>query len=112
LIVDQVMKELSCHDPKMAAYCQVVCLLEDKFEGLELNHITRRFNEAADELMKLASGGAPVFTGVFASNLYEPSVTYQGSVQDGSKPPEPASGAGRPRPSSTLRLWKSMRTQR
>jgi ribonuclease HI len=41
LIVDQVMKESSCHDPKMAAYCQVVHLLEDKFDGLELNHIVR-----------------------------------------------------------------------
>jgi ribonuclease HI len=41
LIVDQVMKESSCHNPKMAAYCQVVRLLEDKFDGLELNHMAR-----------------------------------------------------------------------
>jgi ribonuclease HI len=41
LIVDQVMKESSCHDPKMAAYCRMVRLLEDKFDGLELNHIKR-----------------------------------------------------------------------
>jgi ribonuclease HI len=91
LIVDQVMKESSCHDPKMASYCQVVRLLEDKFDGLELNHIARRSNEAADELAKLASDRAPVPTGVFASNLYKPSVTYQESAQDDSEPP--ASGA-------------------
>jgi hypothetical protein len=33
------MKELSYHDPKMAAYCQEVRKLEDKFDGLELSHI-------------------------------------------------------------------------
>ena len=69
------MKESSCHDPKMTAYCQAVCLLEDKFDGLELSHVARRFNEAADELTKLASGQAPVPADVFASDLYEPSVT-------------------------------------
>jgi ribonuclease HI len=56
LIIDQIIKDSSCHDPKMAAYCQVVCLLEDKFDGLKLNHIARHSNEAADELAKLASG--------------------------------------------------------
>jgi ribonuclease HI len=56
LIMDQVMKESSYHDPKMAAYYQVVHLLEDKFDGLKLNHIVRQFNEVADELEKLASG--------------------------------------------------------
>ena len=55
LIVDQVMKELSCHDPKMEAYYKLVHRLEDKFDGLELNHIARKFNEAADELAKMAS---------------------------------------------------------
>jgi hypothetical protein len=34
----------------------VVRLLEDKFDGLDLNHIARRLNEVADELTKLASG--------------------------------------------------------
>ena len=39
LVVDQVMKESNCHDPKMEAYCKLVCRLEDKFDGLKLNHI-------------------------------------------------------------------------
>ena len=39
LIIDQVMKESNCHDPKMEAYCKLVRRLEDKFDGLELNHI-------------------------------------------------------------------------
>ena len=41
LVVDQVMKESSCVNPKMAAYCQEVRKLEDKFHGLELNHVLR-----------------------------------------------------------------------
>nr|CAB3504979.1 unnamed protein product [Digitaria exilis] len=60
LVVDQVMKESSCHDEKMAAYCQAVRNLEDKFDGLELHHIARRYNEEADELAKIASGRATV----------------------------------------------------
>ncbi|XP_066374487.1 uncharacterized protein [Miscanthus floridulus] len=31
LVVNQVMKESSCKRPLMAAYCQEVCKLEDKF---------------------------------------------------------------------------------
>ena len=46
------MKESSCHDTKMAAYCQEIRQLEDKFDGLELNHVPRRLNEAADALVK------------------------------------------------------------
>ena len=56
LVVNQVMKESSCHDIKMAAYYQEVRWLEDKFDGLELNHIPRRLNEATDALAKVASG--------------------------------------------------------
>ena len=78
--MDQVMKESSYHDPKMVAYYQAVRLLEHKFDDLELNHITRRFNKAVDQLTKLASSRAPVPIDIFAIDLYEPSVTYQGSV--------------------------------
>ena len=56
LVVNQVMKESSCHDTKMATYCQEVRRLEDKFNGLELNHIPRCLNEAANMLTKAASG--------------------------------------------------------
>ena len=34
LVIDQVMKESSCHNTKMAMYCQEVHKLEDKFNGL------------------------------------------------------------------------------
>ena len=39
LVIDQVMKESSYHNTKMAAYSREVRQLEDKFDGLELNHI-------------------------------------------------------------------------
>ena len=50
------MKEASCHDEKMEVYYRAVRKLEDKFHGLELNHIVRKYNEEADELAKIASG--------------------------------------------------------
>ena len=62
------MKESNYHDVKMAAYYQEVHRLEDKFDGLELNHIPRCLNEAADTLAKAASSREPVPTGVFASD--------------------------------------------
>jgi ribonuclease HI len=37
LVIDQVMKNSHCRDPKMEAYCNEVRRLEDKFYGLELN---------------------------------------------------------------------------
>jgi ribonuclease HI len=55
LVVDQVMKDKNCVDPKMAAYCQAVRNLEDKFHGLELHHVQRDYNKAADVLAKTAS---------------------------------------------------------
>src|SRR6185312_6493977 len=42
LITDQVMKEATCHDEKLEAYCNAVRPLEDRFDGLELNHIVRK----------------------------------------------------------------------
>jgi ribonuclease HI len=56
LVTDQVMKNASCHDDKMEAYCKAVQALEDKFYGIELNHVPRRYNDEADEIAKIASG--------------------------------------------------------
>jgi ribonuclease HI len=44
LMIDQVMKNASCHDDKMEAYCNVVRTVEDKFYSIELNHVPRRYN--------------------------------------------------------------------
>jgi ribonuclease HI len=74
LVIDQVMKNSHCRDKKMKAYCDEVRRLEDKFYGLELNHIARRYNETADELAKIASGRTAVPPDVFSRDLNQPSV--------------------------------------
>jgi hypothetical protein len=76
-VIDQVMKTSSCHDPKMEAYCEEVRYLEEKFHGLELNHIARRYNEATDELAKIASSRTTVPPDVFVRNLHQSSVNIR-----------------------------------
>jgi len=68
------MKASNCHDPKMEAYCKEVRRLEDKFHGLELIHIARCYNEAADELAKIALTRGTVPPDAFSRDLHEPSV--------------------------------------
>jgi ribonuclease HI len=74
LVIDQVMKNSHCRDRKMEAYCDEVRRLEDKFYGLELNHITRRYNETVDELAKIASGRTTVPPNVFCRDIHQPSM--------------------------------------
>jgi hypothetical protein len=74
LVIDQVMKNSHCRDPKMEAYCDEVRRLEDKYYGLELNHIARHYNETADELSKIASGRTTVPPEDFSRDLHQPSV--------------------------------------
>jgi ribonuclease HI len=83
LIIDQVMKESSCHDPKMEAYCKDVHRLEDKFDGLELNHVPRKYNENADELAKIASGQTTVPPNIFARDVSKPSVEFKDPAEPG-----------------------------
>jgi len=100
LIVDQVMKESGCLDPKMATYCQVVRKLEDKLDGLELVHIPRHLNEAADALAKMGSKREPVSTAIFASDQHEPSIRH---VEDAHfAAGTPGEDAGAPPPTPTL----------
>jgi ribonuclease HI len=50
LIVNQVLGELNCHDPRMATHRQEVRKLEEKFSNFELHHVFYHDNEAADTL--------------------------------------------------------------
>jgi hypothetical protein len=61
----------------MEAYCKAVRALEDKFYGIELNHVPRRYNEEADELAKIASGRITVPPNVFARDIAPPSVVFE-----------------------------------
>ena len=92
-VIDQVMKESNFHDAKMTTYYQEVHWLEDKFDGLELNHILRCLNEVADALAKAASDREPMPAGVFASDQHRPSVRYEGLEQAGDGSSAPGSGA-------------------
>jgi hypothetical protein len=79
------MEIASCHDDKMEAYCKAVRALKDKFYGIELNHVPRRYNEEADELAKIASGRITIPPNIFARDIAQPSVTLE---------PRPSSHAG------------------
>jgi ribonuclease HI len=84
LVIDQVMKNSHCRDRKMEAYCDEVRHLEDKFYGLELNHVARRYNETAVELAKIASGRTTVPPDVFSRDIHQPFV----KIDDTPKPEE------------------------
>ena len=86
------MKESSCHDPKMEAYCNAVRHLEDKFDGLELNHVPRKHNEDADELAKIASGWTTVPPNIFARDITKPSVEFKDLAEPGPSNAEPPDG--------------------
>ena len=67
------MKESSYKSPLMAAYCQEVRKLKDKFKGIELHHVPQKDNDATDFLTKLATRRVSSPNGVFISDLHEPS---------------------------------------
>jgi hypothetical protein len=77
------MKDKNCVEPKMVAYCQAVRDLEGKFHGLELHHVLRDYNKAADVLAKAASSRSLVPHGIFASDQHQSSVR-----EEGERPPE------------------------
>jgi ribonuclease HI len=74
LVIDQLMKNSHCRDPKMEAYCDEVRRLKDKFYRLELNHVARQYNETTNELAKIASGRTTVPPDVFSRDLHQPSI--------------------------------------
>ena len=55
----------------MAAYCQEVCKLKDKFRVIELHHVPQKDNDAADFLTKLATMQTLSPDGVFINDLHE-----------------------------------------
>jgi hypothetical protein len=90
------MKAMEPRDPKMCAYYGE---LEEKFKAFEPHHSYKRFNTEADELSTIALGQKPVSNGVFASDLYEPSVKIkqveEGSVEGTNGPVAPLAHANK-----------------
>ena len=58
----------------MGAYCAEIRKLEKHFQGLEILHVLRDSNIAADVLAKLGSDRAEVPPGVFIEELSAPSI--------------------------------------
>jgi ribonuclease HI len=58
VVISQVNKDWNCSTDSMNRYCTAVQKLEDKFEGLEFDHMERVRNAAADALSKLGSSRA------------------------------------------------------
>jgi hypothetical protein len=82
----------------MEAYCDEVRRLEDKFHGLELNHVARWYNETVDELAKIASGWATLPPNIFSRDIYQPSVKLDDA-------PEPDETSAQPEvPSAACRI--------
>jgi ribonuclease HI len=96
LVIDQVMKNSHCRDPKMEAYCDEVRRLEDKFYGLELNHVARWYNETADELAKIASGRTTVPPDVFSRDLHQPSIKTDDMPEPGEASAQPGEASAQP----------------
>jgi hypothetical protein len=87
------LKNSHYRDRKMEAYCDEVRRLEDKFYGLELNHIARQYNETADELVKIALGQTTVPPDVFSRDIHQPSIKIDDT-------PEPEEASAQPEVSS------------
>jgi hypothetical protein len=79
----------------MEAYCDEVRRLEDKFYGLEVNHVARRYNETADEIAKIASARTTVPSNVFSRDPHQPSVKTNDTL-------EPEKASARPEAPSAL----------
>ena len=62
----------------MGAYCAKIQKLEKHFQGLEILHVLRDSNIAADVLAKLGSDRAKVPPGVFIEELSAPSIKQPG----------------------------------
>jgi ribonuclease HI len=107
LVIDEVMKNASCHDDKMEAYCKAVRTLEDKFYEIELNHVPRRYNKEADELAKIALGRITVPPNVFARDVAQPSVNLESCPSSHEEP------SGAPSSPQARSLWTRIpRTRR
>src|SRR3989337_1404849 len=72
LVVRQVNKSYQC--PLMEAYVDEVRKLEERFDGLQMEHIPRAENDVADSLSKRAALKLPVEPGTFLLHLAQPSV--------------------------------------
>ena len=74
----------------MDAYVAEIRKLENKFSRLEIHHIIRDNNVAADILSKLGSNRAKVPPEIFIHELHHPSITITDPMIIDSGPSEPS----------------------
>ena len=65
----------------MDAYVAEIRKLENKFSGLEIHHVIRDNNVAADVLSKLGSDRADVPSGMFVHELHHPSINISTQME-------------------------------
>ena len=79
-VINQVNKDWDYTKENMGAYCTEIRKLEKHFQGLEILHVLRDSNIAADILAKLGSDRAKVPPGVFIEELSAPSIKQSGEI--------------------------------
>ena len=72
-MVRQVNKDYQ--SPLMEAYVEEVRRLEERFDGLQIEHVPHAENSIADHLSKCAAQKLPVEPGTFVLHLTQPSVS-------------------------------------
>jgi ribonuclease HI len=87
VVINQVNKDRDYTKDNIDAYYAEVRKLEKIFHGLEILHVLRDSNIAADVLAKLGSNRAKVPPGVFVEELMSPSIKQPSEIT--SEPPAP-----------------------
>jgi hypothetical protein len=72
-VVRQINKDYQC--PLMEAYVEEVRKLEERFDGLQTEHVPCAKNSIADHLSKCAAQKLFVEPGIFVLHLTQPSVS-------------------------------------
>ena len=80
VVINQVNKDWDCTKENMGAYCAEIRKLEKHFQGLEILHVLRDSNIAADVLTKLGSDRAKVPPDVFIEELSAPSIKQPSEI--------------------------------
>ena len=80
VVVNQVNKDWDCTKENMGAYCAEIQKVKKHFQGLEILHVLRDSNIAADVLAKLGSDRAKVPPGVFIEELSAPSIKQPSEI--------------------------------
>ena len=78
-MIQQVNKEWDINKETLDAYVAEIRKLENKFSGLEIHHVVRDNNVAADILSKLGSDRAEIPPGIFVHEHHHPSINISTS---------------------------------